>query len=551
MTLIDGTLTVPGTAGDDTINVNLNLSGSGLLVRLNEQLIFYALGDVKRMKLEGGSGDDEIRIAPGVPQPATLLGGAGNDVLVGGDGDDRLDGGAGADLISGGWGSNTVDYGSRTRPLAARLDNFANDGEAGEGDNVLADVHFVIAGSGNDLVVGSEDNDWLFGNGGNDTLSGAGGNDTLDGRGGNDSLLGGAGNDTFPAGSAADGADFISGGDGTDTVKYDGRTAGVTVDLDGVADDGQAGEKDNVRSDVERVNGGKGNDRLTGSDADDMLYGNGGNDTLYGLGGDDQLFDGAGDDSVYGGDGFDTHTSDSGNDRLDGGTGNDDIRSGAGADSLFGGAGHDRLADSSSGNFFDGGSGVDRVNGRAETGFLGEPRLLSDGTLVITGTDSSDNIRVDVSDAAVEVRLNAQVIDRYWYYDFSQIRSVVVDAAAGDDRVIELSFYGPLDRPLTVRLGDGNDRWRDSGAPSGATVDGGAGDDTLVGGTGNDRLSGGDGNDVVTGGGGRDQLRGNAGNDTLFASGDGATDFLDGGSGTDAARKDKGDAAQYVETFLA
>jgi Ca2+-binding RTX toxin-like protein len=552
ITLSDGTLTVTGTAANDTIEVRLE-GWTTLVAELNSTTGTFAAGSVRRIKLSGEAGNDTLRVGTGFDQPATLLGGLGADGLFGGDGNDRIDGGAGADVLSGGGGSNTLDYGTRTRPLTICLDNVSGDGEAGEGDNALADFEYVIGGNAADFITGSASKQTIFGNGGNDTLNGGGGNDTLDGRAGNDSLLGGDGNDKFVSNNSADGSDVFWGGEGNDEVQYNSRSNAVTVDNDDVADDGESGERDNVRSDVEMLSGGRGNDRITGSERDDLLFGNAGNDTLSGLGGDDFLSDGAGNDVVYGGDGFDSFSAngDTGNDRLDGGSGNDRIDSGAGADTLLGGPGHDVLDDTSGSNILDGDTGVDRVNGRAESGFLGEPRLLPDGTLVITGTSTSDRIVLEVVDDEVEVRLNEFVIPRYWVYPLSQVRSVVLDSAAGDDRVLQFSTIGTrLNRPLTVRLGDGNDRWSDAEASSGANVDGGAGDDILTGGGGNDRLSGGDGNDVITGGGGRDQLRGNAGNDTLFASGDGAADFLDGGSGTDRARKDRDDFAQFMETLL-
>src|SRR3712207_8156526 len=52
---------------------------------------------------------------------------------------------------------------------------------------------------------------------------------------------------------------FRSGPD-NDTASYASRTTGVVVDLDNVADDGQAGEADNVQDDVENVIGGAGNE---------------------------------------------------------------------------------------------------------------------------------------------------------------------------------------------------------------------------------------------------------------------------------------------------
>ena len=71
---------------------------------------------------------------------------------------------------------------------------------------------------------------------------------TLDGGPGDD-LLDGAG-----------GADVLEGGAGLDTADYSARTTAVTVDNDGVNDDGASNERDDVRPSVERVLGGSAGD---------------------------------------------------------------------------------------------------------------------------------------------------------------------------------------------------------------------------------------------------------------------------------------------------
>ena len=86
----------------------------------------------------------------------------------------------------------------------------ADDGEAGEGDNIGTDIEHLVGGAGNDR---------LFGTAGTNTLNGGAGNDLLDG---------GAG------------ADYLVGGSGTDTVDYSARSTPVTADPDGNADDGEA-----------------------------------------------------------------------------------------------------------------------------------------------------------------------------------------------------------------------------------------------------------------------------------------------------------------------
>ena len=97
---------------------------------------------------------------------------------------DQLDAGppadsAGPDTLIGGEGFDTVDYGQRTEPLSITLDEVANDGEQGEGDDVRPDVEHVVGGPGNDTIIGTALADTLEGRGGDDRITGLPGDDTL------------------------------------------------------------------------------------------------------------------------------------------------------------------------------------------------------------------------------------------------------------------------------------------------------------------------------------------------------------------------------------
>jgi hypothetical protein len=180
---------------------------------------------------------------------------------------------------------------------------------AGDGDDAAtinsALPALIDGGSGNDRIVGGGGQDWLFGNSGNDSLDGGAG------------------------------ADSISGGDGTDAVDYSGRAIGVAVTLDDHYGDGAAGENDNVRTSVENVLGGSGNDSLTGSGVNNALSGGLGDDSLSGAGGDDSLSGSGGNDTIDGGDGADS---------IEGGDGADVLRARDGvADQISCGAGTDSI----------------------------------------------------------------------------------------------------------------------------------------------------------------------------------------------------------------
>jgi Ca2+-binding RTX toxin-like protein len=181
------------------------------------------------------------------------------------------------------------------------------------------------------FIQGGDGDDTLSGGAGDDTIEGGNGADVLFGNGGKDTLQGGAGNDRLDGGT---GADVFDGGAGTDTADYSSRIENLSIDLDDVADDGAAGEKDNVESTVENVWGGRGDDVIIGNAFANELKGNYGNDRLYGGSGRDNLYGGNGDDRVYG---------EGGDDRCYGGAGNDYVHGGSGRDYLFGEAGKDTL----------------------------------------------------------------------------------------------------------------------------------------------------------------------------------------------------------------
>ena len=60
------------------------------------------------------------------------------------------------------------------------------------------------------------------------------------------------------------------------------------------------GEHDNIRSDIEDITGGSGNDRIIGSLFANYLIGSDGNDTIYGGDGNDTLEGDAGRDLLFG-----------------------------------------------------------------------------------------------------------------------------------------------------------------------------------------------------------------------------------------------------------
>ena len=104
-----------------------------------------------------------------------------------------LVGNGGGDIFDGGSGNDTADYSTIGPDLNISLDGVANDGSAGENDNVLPNIEIINSGSGNDTINASAAP-------GGVTINGNNGNDSITGGANNDSISGGAGNDTIDGG---------------------------------------------------------------------------------------------------------------------------------------------------------------------------------------------------------------------------------------------------------------------------------------------------------------------------------------------------------------
>ena len=508
LTVVDGITAVDAGAGDDIVNLALDLAanpsmqlgvidgGNGIDTFDASQLV---LGEEDLGRLEFG-GTFDTRIGTGVANTFVfgdflelpsdngftsvtplvnferLIGSDYRDVLLaygdtiyadGGAGNDRifttnsdavLIGGAGADeflAFDGAENTNVfVSYETSTEGLRVSLsrnDTFATGDAVGDAFD-LAQFGFV---------------------GGINNLRGSDFDDFLEGDANDNVLDGGAGNDRFVGG---DGADTFVGGEGRDLVIYARSADGVVVNLVRGSASGGDAQGDSF-SGIENVLGSQAADRLIGSNEGNILSGLGGDDVLSGLGGADNLIGGAGNDRLFGGDGVDALLGGAGNDRLFGGDGGDALYGGEGDDLLSGGAGRDTL---------DGGEGFDTADYRtSDTGIVAD----------LTGADRTGDI----------------------------LRSI--------ERVIGSEFDDSI-----------------TGGTDADILLGGAGADTLFGGAGNDSLFGGAGDDVLQGGDGRDFLTGGAGADTFVvgASDTGRSTVLDFESGD---RIDLSELGEDFDTF--
>ena len=270
------------------------------------------------LQVDLGSGNDFVTTAHSTKGDCFLVytinlgeGTNGNDMNTG-----CTDAGATATINSGS-GDDNLRGGSASTAVTI------NSGGGADTVNGMDGPTVIHGGEGNDGVFGGAGNDQVFGEGGDDRLRGHGGNDIEDGGAGNDDI-------GFSPGITHDsdpGADTQIGGSGTDRLRLSGHAGGMTISIDGQANDGTPGEGDNVGSDIEKIEGTTGNDFFTGSAGPDNFEGDSGDDEIHGAGGADDLYGGGGDDKMFG---------DAGNDKLQGAAGADTVDGGAGLDQIYG-----------------------------------------------------------------------------------------------------------------------------------------------------------------------------------------------------------------------
>jgi Ca2+-binding RTX toxin-like protein len=282
--------------------------------RVLAEVISCPAGQVVRAFVQLGNGNDFYTSNTHVP--TEVFGLAGNDTYAG----------AVTSLINqvdfnGGAGSDTATYLLSNRGVNVTKDLVANDGRSGlDRDNIRNDVERITGSNFRDLLTGHDNPD-------TELFAPGLGDDNVDGRGGPDSYLSEA---------TADGADFVRGGAGIDRVSYTKRTRpvnltpGIAAPGATFADDGEAGERDQIGTDNEVLIGGQAGDTV-GVRPDTTtavsLFGGDGVDTLEGAEGPDQL---------HGGSGGDTLLAKGGDDRVEAADGQGDIIGcGFGTDTAF------------------------------------------------------------------------------------------------------------------------------------------------------------------------------------------------------------------------
>lgn len=302
-----------GGEGSDTLVMLGNISADGQAASNENTSLAGNAEDLngvpQNASLVGGAGDDSVVAFGGTRGRNTLWGGEGNDTMRNFGDESYVNGEAGNDTIfqEGGFGESTL--------------------MGGAGDDSVD----ASAGGGTNLLWGGEGADTLVGN---ITLT----DDTVPG----DTLYGG---DTANTDTSADSLvggqnSLLLGNQGNDTLV---STVGTNASLYG----GQGGDSLFTDIGTSYMSGDLGNDSLvTGATSNNSLLGGEGNDSLYGTGGSlNSLVGGAGNDILVAGSADDTLIGGEGNDFFFGSTGNDTFggESDGGSDTLYGGQGTDFL----------------------------------------------------------------------------------------------------------------------------------------------------------------------------------------------------------------
>ncbi|WP_068114856.1 M10 family metallopeptidase [Tropicimonas marinistellae] len=545
--------------GDDRIDGNgvaNRLSGNGGVDTL------YGYGGYD--SLYGGAGSDSLYVGA---DGGYADGGGGadrlyshdtddNEDLHGGDGDDQIYvyGGVNAgDAFDGGGGRDRISFHDMAVALAVDLGAGTLNNVTGSfgSDLPLLAIEEVVAGDGDDLIVGSSIANVLDGNGGADRIESGSGDDVLYGNAGNDTLVlqsgsnsayGGTGEDTFFV-SDLGGTQDLDGGSSADTLDLSDNDVAWDIDLEA----GRGAGKFTVLTltKIENLLAGAGDDVLRGSDGENTLEGGSGEDSLFGGGGADWLSGGSDADALSG---------EGGDDQIFGNGGNDVIYGGGGFDTVYGGSGDDELHSGGLGTYY-GEEGADTAF--ASSDGTGGAEVLDGGGghdhLDLTGARGVHEI--DLATGLTNLSINSG--DRYT--DFESVTTGALDdtvlATSDDNEIITNGGDDIVDGMAgadTIHGGAGRDTLR--GGEDVDTLYGDAGDDTLLGGDDSaDTLYGGDGDDILRNGGdadddnrafggegddditsyGRGQYYGGSGDDVLRAGAGSREELLDGGDGRD------------------
>jgi Ca2+-binding RTX toxin-like protein len=554
----------------------------------NDTLISVGNGDL----LDGGEGDDILKLHSSVNQNTFFVGGKGNDTMTGGSYADHyyFYRGDGSDTITDGGQSSHIDtlrFGDGIVASDVSARRSGNDmvivvaGQAG--DQITVKNWFGVAAGQHEIesVMFVDGTTWTAsqltqfalsavntGTAGNDTLEGTfhhvdrliggDGNDVLRANGSFDVLEGGAGNDTLGRVTSAISGTTFNGGTGNDIITgtdyYDTYIYNRGDGSDVITDSGSTNYQDSFRFGEDIV-------------LEDIGARRSGNDmviTVAGVAGDqitvkNWFANATGQNQIEAmifSDGSyrladyltqlaltTSNTGTAGNDVLDG--------SQHYVDHLIGGEGSDTLRASGNGDILEGGAGNDTL-GRVTSAISGTTFNGGTGNDTITGTDYYDAYiynRGDGSDVITDSgSTNYQDSFRFGegivLEDIGARRSgndmVITVAGQAGDQITVKNWFGNATGQNQIEamiFADGSYRLADYLTQLALTTSntGTSGNDVLDGSQHYvDRLIGGEGDDILKANGNGDTLEGGAGNDTLgrVTGAISGTTFI-GGTGND------------------
>jgi len=549
-TLTTGTDNVVGTSGSDTIDGQLNASGSQT----------YSAADA----IDGGAGVDALvaRVGAGTYVPSSLKNVETISLEATGAAVFNVVNAAGVATLKNAASSNTVEFRSVDSATSVEIANTASNNTVTYKSASLSgasdSVNIKVDGLTGALTVADVDASLtdafaaetiaLTSTGTASTV----GTLTVTSIGATKLTVSGEANLTVTTFT-----DGTTGGPSLKTIDASVATGNVSI----------TGAHNTASQAGNTITGGSGNDTLGGGDGNDVISGGAGNDSITAGAGVDNLTGGAGNDT------FDLAGNLTSTDTVDGGDGTDTLKTTAAitgttgskvsgietvdangaievsAAAISGVATLRSTTTSASTTTFSNLVGTETVQVRSATA---ANATLVTITKAVDGTADTQNVTIGNSSGSTAVVLNtltaadAETIN----LTSSLVPNTISTLTSSDATKVTLTGVG-----LTISNFTNSSSLKtiDASASTGAfimgaaigtsavTLTGGAGNDTLIGSAGNDSISGGDGIDSIQLGsaGGNDTLNGGGGNDTFiftdttFTNDLTSADVIIGGDGTD------------------
>ena len=548
-TLTTGTDNVTGTSGGDTIDGQLNASGSQT----------YSAAD----GIDGGAGEDVLvaKVAAGTYVPSSLKNVETVSIEATGAAVFNVVNATGIKTIKNAASTNTVEFRAVDSKTAVEIANTASTNTVTYKSATLADTSDVasikIDGLTGGLTVADVDASLtdafaaetiaLTSTGTASTV----GTLTVTSIGATKLTVSGEANLTVTTFT-----DGTTGGPSLKTVDASSFTGNLSI----------TGAHNTASQAGNTITGGSGNDTLGGGDGNDVVSGGSGNDSITAGAGVDNLTGGTGNDT------FDLAGNLTSSDTVDGGDGTDTLKStGAitgttgskvtgietvetsaaveiSAAAVAGVATLRSTQDAAGTTTFSNLAGTETINIRTAAG--GNDNVTA--TKATDSTTDSQTVTIGNSSGSTAVVLGTLTLNDAETISItsSLVANTVTTLTSSDATKLTVAGVGltvtnftssSVLKTIDASAASGAFIMGNAIGTSGVTLTGGAANDTLIGSAGNDSVSGGDGIDSIQLGsaGGNDTLNGGAGNDTFiftdttFTNDLTLADVIGGGDGTD------------------